>query len=130
MGIHSLLRFVAQIHDELAGGNRQIRDATGGLDVLNDSPPRVLAYLSPIAEQNDTLRLLLKLAGVTLVDESSEEPHTTLVQAVSLTDTQIDDACRKTNAPSVRVVSSTKEARVPDTVEHVVLPASIHDLLA
>ncbi|MBI1312698.1 HDOD domain-containing protein [bacterium] len=81
-------------------------------------------YHSPVPEKNDTLRILFKLAGITLLDASSPSTRVTLVNAVS-------PSARRppANAGKVRVVTAGADADVSDAAIHVALPASLHEIL-
>lgn len=127
-GIESLDEFVADVKTQL--DTRTITPSDDTSKPLTQSGIGPVVYRSPDPEHNDTLRILLKLAGATLLDKSSPRAHIALVNGVSSTQAQIREACDRNDAPEIRVVGPAKVTDKSGTAEHIPLPASLREILA
>ena len=130
-GVESLEEVVEAVREQLdssIGASSictEVRD-----DAASSRETAPVVYRSSLSGQNDTLRILLKLAGVTPLDSPSLTTRSTVINGVSSTKSQIADAIRSSGTAAVRVIRAEQSENDPFAKSSTVLPASLHEVLA
>lgn len=127
-GVDSLDRLVSDVRTQL--GSRISTASGDDTEALTLNGIGPVVYRSPEPEHNDTLRILLKLAGATLLHSASPAARVALVNGVSSTPQQVSAVCAMEDARNIRVIGSDETADKSDTATHIRLPASLQTILA